>query len=306
MLLKLVMRKIVFTFSILISYLVVIVSCSSDDIDTNEDLYLKIPDRHFETMLIEQGIDSDGIVNQQILKTDAEKVSRLDLNLFADFGEIKDLTGIEGFVNIKQLFAAGQKIENIELSYNTLLDSLNLLGNKLTNIDLSNNPNLIFVDVQSNMLTSISGLSNATGLRDLDLSWNYFEEFSIHNGSLEILHFSHNDLKSINTDGAISLKHVFMPSNKLETVDFSTNTKIETLLISDNKLNSINLESNSSLTHLYITANVLTNLDVSHNVEMFDLRVFNNPDLACIKIKSGQIIPLVSKSDSHELSSDCD
>ena len=31
-------------------------------------------DQHFESILIEQGIDSDGTINQQMLKTDAEKI----------------------------------------------------------------------------------------------------------------------------------------------------------------------------------------------------------------------------------------
>ena len=79
-----------------------IVSCSSDDETPNplNDTYLSIPDIQFETKLIEQGIDSDGTINQQMLKSDAEAVSILDLNLSNNFGKISDLTGIEGFVNI--------------------------------------------------------------------------------------------------------------------------------------------------------------------------------------------------------------
>ena len=60
-----------------------------------------MPDPHFESILIEQGIDTDGMINQQILKSDAEKVKNLDLNLNQSFGEISDLTGIEGFVNYR-------------------------------------------------------------------------------------------------------------------------------------------------------------------------------------------------------------
>jgi len=268
---------------------------------------LNIPDIHFETKLVEQGIDSDGIVNQQMLKADAEKVSRLDLNLSANSGKIADLTGIEGFVNLKLLSAGNQELERIDLSYNTQLDTLYLLGNKFSSIDLSNNPNLIFVDIQSNRFSSSSsiiGLSNATNLKDLDISWNYLEEFSIHNESLEVLHISHNDLKSIDTDGLINLQHVFMPSNKLETVDFSTNISLETLLISGNKIQYIDLENNTSLTHLYISSNSLTSLDVSNNHELVDLRVDRNPELTCIKIQNDQY-PYIMKSDYQELSSNC-
>ena len=204
-------NKIAYLFFVLTLFLTV--SCSSDDETTipvtNE--YLSIPDSHFETLLVEQGIDSDGSVDQQMLRSDAEKVSRLDLNLFSHFGEISDLTGIEGFENITFLSAVGQEIEDIDLSFNTKLDTLLLTANYLTSIDLTNNPHLVYVDLQANEFsadTSIVGLSNATNLKELDLSWNYVEDFSMHNGSLEVLHMSNNDLVSIDTDGAINLQHV--------------------------------------------------------------------------------------------------
>ena len=96
-----------------------------------------------------------------------------------------------------------------------------------------------------------------------------------------------------------------MPSNKLETVDFSTNTSLETLLISDNKIQHIDLENNISLTHLYSSSNLLTRLDVSNNLELIDLRVDRNPDLSCIKILSSQEIPTVSISEYQELNDIC-
>ena len=48
------------------------VSCSSDNNNLEvPDNYLNIPDENFEAILIEKGIDSDGIINQQMLKSDA-------------------------------------------------------------------------------------------------------------------------------------------------------------------------------------------------------------------------------------------
>ncbi|MBI9056781.1 MAG: hypothetical protein JEZ01_03310 [Labilibaculum sp.] len=296
--------------TILVVACCVFVACSSDSNspDPEEELYIAIPDASFESKLIEQGIDSDGIVNQKILKTDAEKVNRLDLNLTASFGKIAALTGIEAFENLKFLSAANQEIENIDLSANTLLDTIYLIGNRLSSIDLSKNTNLIFVDMQSNEFTlssSIVGLSNATNLRDLDLSWNYLEEFSIHNESLEVLHMRNNDLKSLDTDGVTNLRNVLLTSNKLETVDFTTNTAIETLLISDNKLENINLEYNGKLTHLYISSNSLFDLDLSNNLDLVEIKVDRNETLTCIKILDTQNIPSASLSDYQELNTVC-
>jgi len=280
-------------------------SCSNDNGDSINDIYLDIPDNHFETILIEQGIDTDGIVNQQMLKSDAEKVSLLDLNLSANFGDITNLTGIEGFKNIRSLSAAGQKIKTIDLSFNTKLDTLFLNGNHLTTIDISNNPNLILLDIQSNELSTIHGLSKSKKLKNVNLSFNNFEDISIKNESIEVLLISHNLLKSIDTNDAINLKNVLIILNQLTAVDFSSNALLETLVISGNKLENINLENNTSLTHLYSSSNLLTTLDVSNNHELIDLRVDRNPDLACIKIESGQNIPTVSLSDYQELNTLC-
>lgn len=296
-------------YSIVCSCLVLaslFISCSEDEtINPADDIYLIIPDAQFETTLIDLGIDSDGIINQRILKSDAEAVTRLDLNHFIHFGEIADLTGIEGFVNITYLSAVGQEIEQVDLSANTQLDTLFLSANYLTRIDISNNPNLVFVDIQSNELSSITGLDKLSHLKSLNLSWNNFETINIQNESIEVLLITHNFLKSINTGDAASLKNVLMISNQLTAVDFSSNTLLETLVISDNKLQDINLANNSKLTHLYISSNSLTGLDVSNNHELIDLRVDRNQSLTCIKILDDQDIPTVSLSDYQELNNTC-
>ena len=95
-----------------------------------------------------------------------------------------------------------------------------------------------------------------------------------------------------------------MPSNKLRTVDFSTNKLLETLLVAGNKIEQIHLGNNTSLTHLYISSNSLTHLDISNNLELVDLRVSSNPELTCIKIEHGQN-PYVIKSDYQELKTIC-
>ena len=294
-------------YTIIIIVLFNIVSCSNNDETQNptNDIYLNIPDIHFETKLIEQGIDSDGIINQQILKSDAEAVSKLNLNLSADFGEIVDLTGIEGFVNITLLSAARQKIKSVDLSFNTKLDTLFLYGNHLTNIDISNNSNLILLDIQSNELSSINGLSKLLHLKKINLSYNNFEEISIKNKSIEDLLISDNLLRSIDTNDALNLKNVLLTLNQLTKVDFSSNTLLETLLISGNKLQDINIENNTSLTHLYSSNNLLTSLDVSNNQELIDLKVDRNLNLTCIKISSSQEISTVSISEYQELNIIC-
>ncbi len=282
-------------------------SCSTENeiLQAQNDPYLSIPDTHFERILIDQGIDSDSIINQKILKADAEKIGRLDLNREHLFGEIKDMTGIEGFINLTYLSAARQNIESIDLSFNTQLDTVFLYGNYLTTIDFSKNSNLILINIQSNELHSISGLENAINLTRLDLSFNYLKEFAIHHVSLEQLLISHNLLESFDASGSASLKFIFLVSNELSTIDLSSNVLLETLIVSDNELQSINLAPLDRLTHFYASSNSFTSLDVSNNEKLIDLRVDRNPNLACIRIHPGQEIPTVSISNEQALNSTC-
>lgn len=292
---------------IFISTLFLIGSCSDDNSSDSlvNDLYLLIPDHHFEQILIDQGLDTDGTINGQMLREDAEQVQRLDLNLNSHFGEIEDLTGIEGFTNITFLSAVGQNLEDIDLSSNTKLDTLYLQNNYLTTIDLSKNTDLITVNVLVNKLTTISGLEQARQLKELNLSYNYFEDFSITNASIEHLLMSDNLLTSFDSTGAPHLKSILLTTNQLSMVDLSSNPSLETMVISNNALQNISLEENPNLMYFYASSNGLTALDVSQNTELIDLRVDRNPDLSCIKIHSGQEIPTVSISEYQEFNENC-
>ncbi|GGF61881.1 leucine-rich repeat domain-containing protein [Wenyingzhuangia marina] len=284
-----------------------LLSCSND-IDNPDNLdskYVFIPDNSFEEILIEQNIDSDNTVDGKILRSDAEKVYTLDLNKEQHFGNIKNLTGIEGFKNITKLTAVSHEITSIDLSHNQLLDTLYLIGNYLKEINFTQNPNLIYIDIQSNELEIIKGLSSATKLKKLNASWNNLETFNIQNPSLEVLHISQNFLTELNINEATNLKNLLLTSNKLASLNISSNHKLETLLTSDNRIESINLENNRNLTHLYITSNNLNRLDVSNNLKLIELKVDRNPNLTCIKKLSNQNIPSISLSTYQTISSNC-
>ncbi|WP_010136540.1 leucine-rich repeat domain-containing protein [Ochrovirga pacifica] len=303
------MKRIFFKTNISFSILTLLIftSCShNEDPILSTEKYINIPDPYFEQKLIEQGIDSDGIINQQILKQDAENITVLNLNTFSGFGEIEDLTGIEGFTNLTFLSAANQKIHEVDLSANTKLDTLYLYGNYLTEINFVNNPNLIFVDIQSNRLQNIKGLSYAKKLTKLNVSWNDLEFLNIHNSAIKILHVSHNLLKGLQLTSAPNLRNILATSNQISYINLHNNTKLETLLISDNKLLELVLEQNKQLTHLYASTNKLYNLDVSYNEKLVDLRIDRNPNLTCIKKGSHQNIGNVSLSNYQSISENCD
>ncbi|TDS16682.1 hypothetical protein DFQ03_1163 [Maribacter caenipelagi] len=298
-------KQISLTYFCILFLMGVTVSCSNDDIIGALNLtYLNIPDSSFEAILIKTGVDSDGIINQQMLSSDAEEITTLDLSNL-EYGAITDLTGIEGFTSLTKLIAIQHDIAQIDLSDNLNLDTLNLAGNKLLSIDISNNSKLVLLDLTANEMNSVVGLSELGKLRDLDLSWNYFETFSISSESLQVLHMSNNDLYLLDISSAPNLKNLLLTSNRLQGLEVFSNKKLETLLISDNELQTINLLENHNLTHLYITSNSLDRLNVSFNQNLIDLKVDRNPNLSCIKVLDGQNIPQISKSDHQELNDDC-
>src|SRR5690606_16320875 len=94
-----------------------------------------IPDSAFEQALINLDIDSDGIINGQVLTSDVENVTELELVYL-----ITDLTGIQDFTSLEILSLDHNfELTSIDLSNNSQLKVLNVSQNSLTELDLSNN-----------------------------------------------------------------------------------------------------------------------------------------------------------------------
>ena len=277
--------KYLFTTMILVG--IIMISCSkNDDIEeTPISKFIRIPDVNFETELIKQGIDSDGVVNQQVLQSDIKEIEYLDLSYPSSSEMIENLSGIEGFTKLKRLYAIGNRLENIDLSSNTMLDTLHLMANDLKNI---------------------TGLSEAKNLKWVNLSENLFEEFTLDNSSVTNILMSNNNLVYFDVSKAPNLETVLLLTNKMENIDFSSNLKLEAINISNNKLTNIILGEKEELYYLSLFENFLTDLDVSNFDNLDYLLVDRNPNLPCIKIKNGQNIPTLQLSDYQQVNVSCD
>jgi len=103
-----------------------------------------IPDSNFEQALIDLGIDSDGIINGQVLTSDIDTV--ITLNLFEE--GIEDLTGLEDFTALEYLDVSGNILTVLDVSNNIQLKELYCSSSIpapsmfFTSLDLSNNINL--------------------------------------------------------------------------------------------------------------------------------------------------------------------
>ena len=257
------------------------VSCSSDNNNLEvPDNYLDIPDENFEAILIEKGIDSDGIVNQQMLRSDAEKVTKLFLN----GANINTLDGIEAFVNLKRLEADANNLKTLDVSNNILLDTISLTSNRLTKVE---------------------GLEKAKNLTWLSLSWNYFTEFTLDNDNVKNFLIDHNDLTSLEIANAPKLESAVLNLNQIADLDFSNSPLLKVLVFSANKVQTINLDNNVNLEYIYGSSNLLTQFDISNLPNLIDVRVDRNPTLTCIKIANGQEISNLKLSTYQTANVDC-
>jgi type IX secretion system substrate protein len=125
----------------------------------------QIPDPNFEQALIDLGIDSDGIVNGQVLTSDIENVTNLNVNNKG----IHDLTGIEGFAALETLDVSSNQVESLSFTQNLALREVIFNHSSwLTEIDLTNNVNLEILRSSFSFLTELD-ITNNTSLIELVL-----------------------------------------------------------------------------------------------------------------------------------------
>lgn len=124
-----------------------------------------IPDASFEQELIARGIDTDGVVNGQIATADAEAVTDLTINSTDEY--IRDLTGIEAFVNLERLTVGMTFITALNVSTMPNLRYLDCSANQLSSLDVSSNP--LLEELIAQVSTDDAPINDLT---DLDLSHN--------------------------------------------------------------------------------------------------------------------------------------
>lgn len=182
---------------------------------------INIPDSNFEQALIDLGIDTDGIINGQVLESDITDIQFL--NIFSK--NISDLTGIESFQSLEGLYAFDNNLSSVDLSANVALTEVVLGFNSLTNIDLSNNINLTSITLSDNQIT------------ELDLSNNLM---------LTQLYLQNNLLTILDVSFLTELSKVYVDQNSLNELDLSQNLLLTEVSCRDNDLISLNLQNSTN------------------------------------------------------------
>ncbi len=134
-----------------------------------------IPDPVLEQRLVSLGIDSDGVVNGQILTADAQNTTQLSLE--SGHGTLTDFTGLEAFINCEEIESYFNDIQTINLIPLTKLKKLHLTNSMLRSIDLAGNINLeslyigngLYVKFWNPNDIEFLDLSNNNNLKHIDL-----------------------------------------------------------------------------------------------------------------------------------------
>ncbi|MEM9896867.1 MAG: cadherin repeat domain-containing protein [Bacteroidota bacterium] len=111
-----------------------------------QEVPVNFPDATFRSYVFSPSFGIDGNNDGVITTVEAAAFTGIfnidQLNIF-------DLTGIEAFVNLPNLFISrnGNRITSVDLSQNVGLEQVALNGTGITTLDLSNNPNLTLVNV---------------------------------------------------------------------------------------------------------------------------------------------------------------
>ncbi|EQF24560.1 leucine Rich repeat family protein [Clostridioides difficile CD160] len=180
---------------------------------------------------------------------------------------IKDLSGVNYFVNLKWLYCSNNNLEILDVSNNLELETLSCYGNNLETLDVSNNLKLTDLNF---------GGFGGSNIKTLDISKNK---------KLEILYCYNNNLKTLDISNNPELTHLSCFGNGLKILDVSNNPKLKELYCDDNDLKTLDVSNNPKLENLYCRDNNLKTLDVSNNPELKDLRCGGN-DLKTLDVSN--------------------
>lgn len=232
-----------------------------------------IPDANFKATLLSLGTTIDANNDGEIQVSEAQAYTS---TLYLNNKSISDLTGIQAFTALSQLYCSNNQLTNVDFSANTALTYLDCSANQLSSINLPTGATLQTFYCSGNVLTNLD-VSMATGLAYFSCGSNLLTTLDLSgNSTLNSLVCDSNQLSTINLPINSSLTYIFCSNNPITTLDLSTSTALEHIVCNENLLSSVDLSSNTALRILGFSNNRLTSLDLSNNTALVNLHCDGN------------------------------
>jgi len=264
---------------------------------------INIPDVNFKTLLL----NSPSINTNNDLEIQVSEAYAYSGAIEVPSASITDLTGIEYFTNIHFLNVSSNQLTNLDLSTNSLLDSidcswndiallnisnlnnlikLNCFDNNITNLSLGQNTNIKYLRVGQNDLTSID-LSQCSNIISLDIDNNSnITSLDISNlSNLQYLECWGINVNTVDVSNNTHLKALFI--SNFTSLDLSNNLELEMLGGCGNShITSLDLSIFPNFSYLCWSNSVLESINLNNgnntNVSFLDLK--QNPNLVCIQV----------------------
>jgi len=226
------------------------------------------PDSNFREYLLEQEYGKDRIIT-------ADEIEQINsINVYGK--GIKDMKGIEYFINLAYLDCWNNQLTTLDVSANPSLTILRCTGNQLSTLDLSKNTMLTELDCYFNKLEGLD-LSNNTELEVLRCDNNQLTKLDVtKNELLNHLDCNSNQFSSLDLSHNGNLKYLNCYGNNLKGLDLSNNLYIEKLDCSKNQIESLNVSNNSVLRELYCEYNQLESLTLSDSKDFETIHCYMN------------------------------
>jgi len=221
-----------------------------------------IPDPNFKQGLLDHVPEIDTNNDGEIQVTEALATAQLILT----HKEISDMTGIEEFVNLLDLFIYSNPISSIDVTHNINLRQFGLGYTEIAELDVSQNTNLYTLKFYNTLISEI------------DLS---------HNPNLEFLNVGGSSLTELDISNNLNLIILNIFDTNISSLNFSANTNLQSL----NFLRTGILEADYSvlpnLKKLAVGSNNILSLDVSQNSQLCSLFIQDGPILEFVNVKNG-------------------
>lgn len=238
-----------------------------------------VPDDNFEQVLVDLGLDTLPL-DDFVPTANIAVVTSLTIGS----RNIQDLTGIEDFEGLTQLFVQGNQLSIIDVSNNENLQIFWCFNNMLPTIDVTKNLNLISLRCEGNDLTALD-LSNNSELNVLTCENNRLSVLDVSsNLKLNRLISSNNLIRNLDLKNNLELSQLYCDGNQISNLDLSNNPKINILNCSNNFLNELDTSQQSELIELKGSNNQLCYLNVKNgnNTDVTSMDFTGNTDLTCV------------------------
>ena len=204
---------------------------AAEEVDINETNF---PDEIFRSF-VSNAIDGngDGILSE-------DEINDKTVFMFSTDGTI-DLTGIEYFTALEELYCYNCKLGKLDLSKNINLKTLECSGNGLTELDVTGLTKLVELTCEDNELT------------ELDISKNR---------NLEKLECGKNRLTEIDLSNNPLLTRIRINGNNIKKIDVSHQPDLVALQCVECGLEELDLTNNPNISALCASLNHFTNFDM--------------------------------------------